>query len=270
MADLCHKYYKAKPNLLNIDVGGIGQIVLRANDWKTDKCIPDIIYAEDAPSNKNSDSFNLQQIVLSHNYTKMDRFVSSSLFIHNSKLEFYKKEALDNAQYVSNKILYTWTEFAHCFSTLLGKNFQQDYNSRTNPAYPFFRQLNIIDIIEINKYSNFMSDVGPDRPIIIMEYDEKISTIYLGTTNYFVESVLIQEKFTFKKIQAYYGSRLLIVYVFDHQKYDSFNVKVLGMKQNNYKLYQKQEQNKDSYFKLSSVVVSSLIIVFMLVILWRI
>lgn len=47
MADLCHKYYKAKPNLLNIDIEGIGEIVLQANDWSTDKCIPDIIFAED-------------------------------------------------------------------------------------------------------------------------------------------------------------------------------------------------------------------------------
>ena len=82
--------------------------------------------------------------------------------------------------------MYTWTEFAEGISNLLGKKFDQDYNPKTNPAYPFFRQLNIIDIIEINKYSNLVSDVGANRPIIIMEYDEKISTIYLGTTNYII------------------------------------------------------------------------------------
>ena len=91
MADLCHKYYKTKPHLLNIDVEGIGEIVLRANDWTTDKCIPDIIYAEDAPPNQRAGYVNLEQVVLSHNYTKMDRVISSTLFIHNSKLEFYKK-----------------------------------------------------------------------------------------------------------------------------------------------------------------------------------
>ena len=51
MADLCHKYYKGKPHLLNIDIEGIGEMALRSNDWETDKCVPDIIYAEDAKPN---------------------------------------------------------------------------------------------------------------------------------------------------------------------------------------------------------------------------
>jgi hypothetical protein len=45
MADLCNKYYKAKPNFLNIDVEGIGEMVLKSNDWSNDKCVPDIILA---------------------------------------------------------------------------------------------------------------------------------------------------------------------------------------------------------------------------------
>ena len=82
--------------------------------------------------------------------------------------------------------MYSWVEFAGGLSTLLGKKIDSDYLPRTNPAYLYFRQPNIIDIIEINKYSNSVSDIGPDRPIIIMEYDEKISTIYLGTTNFLI------------------------------------------------------------------------------------
>lgn len=86
MADLCHKYYKAKPNLLNIDVEGIGEMVLRANDWSTDRCVPDIIYAEDAEPNRKAGQLKLEEVVLSHNYTKTDRVKTSSLFIHNSRL----------------------------------------------------------------------------------------------------------------------------------------------------------------------------------------
>jgi hypothetical protein len=82
--------------------------------------------------------------------------------------------------------LYKWVEFAESLSNLLGNKFDADYDPKTHPAYPFFRQQNIIDITEINKYSNFVSTVGPNRPIIIMEYDEKISTIYLGTAKYIV------------------------------------------------------------------------------------
>ena len=46
LADLCHKYYKTKPNLMSIDLEGIGQFVLRSNDWNNSKCVPDLILAE--------------------------------------------------------------------------------------------------------------------------------------------------------------------------------------------------------------------------------
>lgn len=46
LADLCHKYYKAKPNFMSIDLEGVGRQVLMSNDWKTDKCLPDLIYSE--------------------------------------------------------------------------------------------------------------------------------------------------------------------------------------------------------------------------------
>ena len=65
--------------------------MLRGNDWSTDKCVPDIIYAEDSSPNQRAGFVNLEQVVINNNYTKMDRVVSSTLFIHNSKLEFYKK-----------------------------------------------------------------------------------------------------------------------------------------------------------------------------------
>jgi FkbM family methyltransferase len=59
MSDLCHKYFRAKPHLLSIDVEGIGEIVLRSNDWSNDKCIPDIIYAEDSNPNQRAGFVNL-------------------------------------------------------------------------------------------------------------------------------------------------------------------------------------------------------------------
>ena len=35
---------------MSIDLEGIGQTVLRSNDWKNDKCFPDIIFAEVWPT----------------------------------------------------------------------------------------------------------------------------------------------------------------------------------------------------------------------------
>lgn len=107
---------------------------------------------------------------------------------------------------------------------LLGIRFDQEYNPKNNPAYLYFRQSTIIDINEINKYSNFVSEVGPNRPIIIMEYDEKISKIFLNSNKYTIEPVHLQNLFNFKKITVDYEGTKLLVYVFDHQKYDQFNV----------------------------------------------
>jgi hypothetical protein len=109
---------------------------------------------------------------------------------------------------------------------MLGKKFEREFDSRTNPAFPYFRQLNIIDIVEINKYSNFISSVGPNRPIIIMEYDEKLSQICLGTQKYLTTTIRVGN-FNLMKITADYEGEILTVYVFDHQKYDKFNVRLL-------------------------------------------
>lgn len=109
---------------------------------------------------------------------------------------------------------------------MLGKKFEREFDSRTNPAFPYFRQLNVIDIVEINKYSNFISSVGPNRPIIVMEYDEKLSQISLGTHKYISTSIKVGN-FNFKKITADYSGEILTIYVFDHQKYDEFNVRLL-------------------------------------------
>ena len=51
LADLCHTYYKKKPNFMNIDLQGMGEMILRSNDWTNDKCVPEIIYAEDFDNN---------------------------------------------------------------------------------------------------------------------------------------------------------------------------------------------------------------------------
>jgi hypothetical protein len=46
---------------MNIDVEGIGQAVIKANDWSNDRCIPDIIYAEDFFVNERAGQPNVSQ-----------------------------------------------------------------------------------------------------------------------------------------------------------------------------------------------------------------
>lgn len=241
-------------------------MVLRANDWSTDRCIPDIIYAEDAEPNRKAGQLKLEEVVLSHNYTKMERVKTSSLFIHNSRLQFYKKEAEANAELLSNKDLYYWDELTKCFTKLLGKTFEREFDSRTNIAFPYFRQLNVIDIVEINKYSNFISTIGPNRPIIIMEYDEKLSRICLGTNNYIATSIKI-DNFNFKRITADYGEQILTIYVFDHQKYDQFNVRVLQHEENQ-TYFKNQYEGIVGDLKSYIFITVSLIIAFNLGVLW--
>lgn len=49
----------------------------------------------------------------------MDRVITSTLFIHNSKLEFYKKEAEANAQYIGNKTIVYYDKFTEVLTKLL-------------------------------------------------------------------------------------------------------------------------------------------------------
>ena len=48
LADLCHKHYKAKPNLLNFDFNVIDEDIIRSNDWKNNHCVPEAIYIKNA------------------------------------------------------------------------------------------------------------------------------------------------------------------------------------------------------------------------------
>lgn len=111
-------------------------------------------------------------------------------------------------------------------SDVLGKNFNANYDPSTNPAYTYYKQQEVINIVAINQHSNLVSKVGLNRPIFIFEYDQNISKIYLGTTNYTTEKVSIG-KLNFQKIVAENKGTLLEVYVLDHQRTDRFNVRVL-------------------------------------------
>ena len=105
------------------------------------------------------------------------------------------------------------------------------YVPREAPVYVYIRTPHIIDIVVINNHSNFVSDVGLNRPIIILEYDEKVSSIYLGTMDYNISEVII-DGYLFKKITTRQADKELFVFVFDHQKYDTFNLVILDIPTN--------------------------------------
>lgn len=68
LADLCHKYYKAKPTLMNIDLEGLGASVLQSNDWSNNKCVPDIIHSKDLDSKNPSDQVNIENFLKNNSY----------------------------------------------------------------------------------------------------------------------------------------------------------------------------------------------------------
>ncbi len=86
LADLCHKYYKAKPTLLNLDVNVIDEETIRSNDWQNSRCIPEAIYVKKAQSKKG-----LEPMLLGYNYVKVDKAGTSALFVLKNKAQFYKK-----------------------------------------------------------------------------------------------------------------------------------------------------------------------------------
>ncbi len=122
----------------------------------------------------------------------------NKVFIHNSVLAFYQKEVEANNDYVTNHEVVQWDHISPSFAKLLGKPFDPIYIPSTNPAYVLIRQPSIINIVEINKYSNSISKVGPNRPILIFEYDRELSSIYVGG-KYNVQQIKV-DKYEFKKI----------------------------------------------------------------------
>ncbi len=85
-ADLCHKHYKAKPNLLNLDLDTIDEDIIRSNDWQNNNCVPETIYIKNAQSKKKVES-----LLLGYNYVKMDKAGTSVLFMLKDKVQFYKR-----------------------------------------------------------------------------------------------------------------------------------------------------------------------------------
>ena len=115
IVDLCHKYYKVRPKLMNIDVEGIGESVLKANDWATEKCVPELIFAEDFDPNIKAGQGNIAQYLTSINYTMFEKADINKVFIHNSVLEEYKKEVKANAVYVSDHQTVPWNILSKSF-----------------------------------------------------------------------------------------------------------------------------------------------------------
>lgn len=54
MGTLCHNYYLKRPKFLTLDIEGYGSQALMTNDWKTAKCRPEIILAENNRFSKAS------------------------------------------------------------------------------------------------------------------------------------------------------------------------------------------------------------------------
>ena len=46
MKQLCQRYFKKKPNYMNIDIQGVTTKLLKSNDWNNPKCRPQIIFPE--------------------------------------------------------------------------------------------------------------------------------------------------------------------------------------------------------------------------------
>ncbi len=61
-------------------------MVFKSNDWKNDKCLPDIIFTQDDKVNRVAGQMDWEYILLDNNYTRMDRVKPSTLYIHSSKL----------------------------------------------------------------------------------------------------------------------------------------------------------------------------------------
>ncbi len=46
LAVLCHIYYPVRPKLMRLHVSGHGVVALNSNDWKGEKCLPEVMVVE--------------------------------------------------------------------------------------------------------------------------------------------------------------------------------------------------------------------------------
>ena len=64
----------------------MGEMILRSNDWTNDKCVPEIIYAEDFDNNIQAGLPNIEKYLIEQGYVMVDKNVLNKLFIHSSKV----------------------------------------------------------------------------------------------------------------------------------------------------------------------------------------
>ncbi len=74
MKQLCQRYFKKKPNYMNIDIQGVTTKLLKSNDWDNPKCRPQVMFPEldnvpNGVNNKNSWTVSHREFLEQKGYT---------------------------------------------------------------------------------------------------------------------------------------------------------------------------------------------------------
>ena len=80
MKQICERYFVKKPNVLNLDIEGLGARALMGNDWSNPKCIPDFIIIEDNVLNKVSGDASISKVLGDNGYISMGYKVNENSF----------------------------------------------------------------------------------------------------------------------------------------------------------------------------------------------
>ena len=80
MKQICERYYVKKPNVLNIDIEGLGARALVGNDWTNPKCVPDFIIAEENVLNKISGDPSISEILRKNGYVALEEIKNENSF----------------------------------------------------------------------------------------------------------------------------------------------------------------------------------------------
>ena len=80
MKQICERYFVKKPNVLNLDIEGLGARALMGNDWSNPKCIPDFIIIEDNVLNEISGDPSIKEILTKNGYNTLGGMVNENSF----------------------------------------------------------------------------------------------------------------------------------------------------------------------------------------------
>ena len=92
MKQLCERFYERKPVFLSIDIEGYDGQALKGNDWKTEKCRPEIIYTEVNRQTEKSGLAHPKDVLQANGYRLFGKRVGLNLVFVDKKV-FSKYEA---------------------------------------------------------------------------------------------------------------------------------------------------------------------------------